>query len=56
METHEIVMDNDIVLLKKFPQIDEFLPLSSVWSAFSAAASPGTSNQGSSSTTPTPAI
>lgn len=25
METHEIVMDNDIVLLKKFPQIDEFL-------------------------------
>lgn len=25
METHEIVMDNDIVLLKKFPEIDEFL-------------------------------
>jgi hypothetical protein len=25
METHEIVMDNDIILLKKFPQIDEFL-------------------------------
>jgi hypothetical protein len=25
METHEIVMDNDIVLLRKFPQIDEFL-------------------------------
>lgn len=25
LETHEIVMDNDIVLLKKFPQIDEFL-------------------------------
>lgn len=25
METHEIVMDNDIVLLKKFRQIDEFL-------------------------------
>lgn len=25
MESHEIVMDNDIVLLKKFPQIDEFL-------------------------------
>ncbi len=25
METHEIVMDNDIVLLKKFPQIDEWL-------------------------------
>ncbi len=24
-ETHEIVMDNDIVLLKRFPQIDEFL-------------------------------
>jgi hypothetical protein len=25
METHEIVMDNDIVILKKFPQIDEWL-------------------------------
>lgn len=25
METHEIVMDNDVVLLRKFPQIDEFL-------------------------------
>ncbi len=25
METHEIVMDNDIVLIKKFPQIDQFL-------------------------------
>lgn len=25
METHEIVMDNDIVLLKKFPQITEWL-------------------------------
>lgn len=25
MESHEIVMDNDVVLLKKFPQIDEFL-------------------------------
>ncbi len=25
MESHEIVMDNDIVLLKKFPQFDEFL-------------------------------
>lgn len=25
MESHEIVMDNDIILLKKFPQIDEFL-------------------------------
>lgn len=25
METHEIVMDNDIILLKKFRQIDEFL-------------------------------
>jgi hypothetical protein len=25
MESHEIVMDNDILLLKKFPQIDEFL-------------------------------
>lgn len=25
MESHEIVMDNDIVLLRKFPQIDEFL-------------------------------
>jgi len=25
METHEIVMDNDIILLKKFPQIDEWL-------------------------------
>lgn len=25
METHEIIMDNDVVLLKKFPQIDEFL-------------------------------
>lgn len=25
METHEVVMDNDIVLLKKPPQIDEFL-------------------------------
>jgi len=24
-ESHEIVMDNDIILLKKFPQIDEFL-------------------------------
>lgn len=24
-EAHEIVMDNDIILLKKFPQIDEFL-------------------------------
>lgn len=25
MENHEIVMDNDVVLLKKFPQIDEWL-------------------------------
>jgi len=25
METHEIVMDNDVILLKKFPQIDEWL-------------------------------
>lgn len=25
MEAHEIVMDNDIVILKKFPQIDQFL-------------------------------
>lgn len=25
MEAHEIVMDNDIILLQKFPQIDEFL-------------------------------
>lgn len=25
MESHEIVMDNDVVLLKKFPQIDEWL-------------------------------
>lgn len=25
METHEIVADNDVVLLKKFPQIDEWL-------------------------------
>jgi hypothetical protein len=25
METHEIIMDNDVVLLKKFPQIDEWL-------------------------------
>lgn len=25
METHEIVMDNDIILLKKFHQIDDFL-------------------------------
>jgi hypothetical protein len=25
METHEIVMDNDVVLLKLLPQIDEFL-------------------------------
>jgi hypothetical protein len=25
MDTHEVVMDNDIVLLKKFPQIEEFL-------------------------------
>lgn len=25
METHEIVMDNDVVLLRKFPQIDEWL-------------------------------
>lgn len=25
METHEIVMDNDVVLLQKFPQIDEWL-------------------------------
>lgn len=25
MESHEIVMDNDIILLQKFPQIDEFL-------------------------------
>ncbi len=25
MESHEIVMDNDIVLLEKFPQIDHFL-------------------------------
>lgn len=25
MESHEVVMDNDIVLLKKFPQFDEFL-------------------------------
>lgn len=25
MESHEIVMDNDVILLKKFPQIDEFL-------------------------------
>lgn len=28
MEAHEIIMDNDIVLLKKFPQIDEFLAAS----------------------------
>lgn len=25
MESHEIVMDNDVILLKRFPQIDEFL-------------------------------
>ena len=25
MESHEIVMDNDVILLNKFPQIDEFL-------------------------------
>jgi hypothetical protein len=25
IDTHEVVMDNDIVLLKKFPQIDEWL-------------------------------
>lgn len=25
METHEIVVDNDIVILKKFPEIDKFL-------------------------------
>lgn len=25
METHEVVMDNDVVLLRKFPQFDEFL-------------------------------
>lgn len=25
MEAHEIVMDNDVVLLRKFPQIDEWL-------------------------------
>lgn len=25
MESHEIVMDNDIIIRKKFPQIDEFL-------------------------------
>ncbi len=25
METHEVVMDNDIVILKKLPQIEEFL-------------------------------
>jgi len=25
MDSHEIIMDNDIVLLKKFPQIDEWL-------------------------------
>ena len=25
METHELVMDNDIILLEKFPQIDEWL-------------------------------
>jgi hypothetical protein len=25
MESHEIVMDNDVVILKKFPQIDEWL-------------------------------
>ena len=25
MESHEIVMDNDIVILKKFPEIDQFL-------------------------------
>jgi len=25
MESHEIVMDNDVILLKKFPQIDEWL-------------------------------
>lgn len=25
METHEIVMDNDVILLNKFPQIDEWL-------------------------------
>jgi hypothetical protein len=25
METHEIIMDNDIVILKKIPQIEEFL-------------------------------
>lgn len=28
MDAHEIVMDNDIVILKKFPQIDEFLACS----------------------------
>lgn len=27
METHEIVMDNDIILLHKFPQIDYFLKM-----------------------------
>lgn len=27
MDSHEIVMDNDIVLLKKFPQIDHFLKM-----------------------------
>jgi len=27
MESHEIVMDNDIVLLRKFPQIDHFLKM-----------------------------
>jgi hypothetical protein len=25
MDSHEIIMDNDVILLKKFPQIDEFL-------------------------------
>lgn len=30
MESHEIVMDNDIVLLKKFPQIDYFLKTSNM--------------------------
>ena len=25
MEAHEIVMDNDVILLKKFPQIDQWL-------------------------------
>ena len=29
MDSHEIIMDNDIVLLKKFPQIDEWLSQSS---------------------------